>query len=101
MILFDSNVFIEAMNPGAEALLTATTEIFPTVAIINRAVSLRQQRKMSLGDALIAATAMVEGLPLATRNIKDFRWIDGLTLVEPPAYESGLAMGSEGDSGPS
>jgi hypothetical protein len=53
---------------------TITTEI---------AIKLRQQRKMSLGDAFIAATSLEHNLPLATRNIKDFDWIEGLTWYNP------------------
>ena len=53
--------------------------------IIDRAVALRQARKMSLGDALIAATALVHSLPVATANVKDYNWIDDLTVVNPLA----------------
>ena len=35
-------------------------------------------------DALIAATAIANGLPLFTCNPKDFRSIDGLTVVAVP-----------------
>jgi predicted nucleic acid-binding protein len=52
-------------------------------AILDRAVDLRQQRRMSLGDAIIAATALVYDLTLATRNVADFRWINGLRLHNP------------------
>jgi len=52
----------------------------PTLEI---AIALRQQRKMSLGDVLIAATCLEHQLPLATANKKDFVWIDGLTLNNP------------------
>ena len=38
---------------------------------------------ISTEDALIAATALAHGYPLATRNIKDFLHIDGLTLYNP------------------
>jgi len=38
---------------------------------------------MSLGDALIAATALEHRLILATRNVKDFEWITGLKIVNP------------------
>jgi toxin FitB len=47
------------------------------------AINLRQQRRMSLGDALIAATCLEQGLPLATANVKDFEWIDGLVIHNP------------------
>lgn len=60
---------------------------FPTLpvsdAVIRGAVDLRQRRRMSLGDALIAATALAHGLALVTRNAADFGWIDGLALVNP------------------
>ena len=53
--------------------------------IADQAVELRQQRRMSLGDAIIAATALVHDLPLATRNVRDFRWISDLRIVNPLA----------------
>ena len=40
---------------------------------------------MSLGDAIIAAAALVHDLPLATRNVRDFRWISDLRIVNPLA----------------
>jgi toxin FitB len=52
-------------------------------AVLDKAVGLRQQRKMSLGDALVAGTALVHGLPLVTRNLEDFQWIQGLSLLNP------------------
>ncbi len=52
-------------------------------AIINTAAQLRQQKKMSLGDAIIASTALVYKLPLMTRNVTDFQWIDGLKIINP------------------
>ncbi len=54
-----------------------------TDAIARQAVSLRQQRRMGLGDAIIAATAMVHDLALVTHNTEDFRWITGLELLDP------------------
>lgn len=66
------------------AHLTASlTVYYPGPNIVRRAIALRQQRKMSLGDALIAATAQEHDLPLATHNTADFAWIAGLSLLDP------------------
>ena len=54
-----------------------------TDPIIQQATKLRQTKKMSLGDAIISATAIVHRLPLMTRNSRDFEWIDDLTLINP------------------
>jgi toxin FitB len=60
------------------------TPLLPvTEEIILKAIALRQQKKMSLGDALIAATALVHDLTLVTHNVKDFEWIDDLSVLSP------------------
>ena len=51
--------------------------------IVVRAIGLRQQRRIGLGDAIIAATALEHNLMLLTRNTHDFRWIDNLDLHNP------------------
>jgi len=67
-------------------------------AVLDRAVALRQQRKMSLGDALIAGTALVHGLTLVTRNVDDFQWVEGLTLLNPfEAPQQAQEQPSEGE----
>jgi len=38
---------------------------------------------MSLGDALIAATALIHGLTLVTSNVKYFEWIEDLSVLDP------------------
>lgn len=50
---------------------------------INTAIQLKQKQKMSLGDAIIAATALENNLTLATANTKDFKHIEGLDLINP------------------
>ena len=40
-------------------------------------------RKMKLGDAIIAATAIVDNLALITRNVDDFKFIPSLTVLNP------------------
>ena len=39
--------------------------------------------RLSVPDALIAATALRHNLKLYTFNLKDFRYIEGLTLYTP------------------
>lgn len=38
---------------------------------------------MTLGDAIIAGTALIYELTLVTRNVTDFRWIPELNLLNP------------------
>ena len=54
-----------------------------TSIVLDQAVTLRQIRKISLGDSLIAATSLVHDITLVTRNVKDFAWISGIKLLDP------------------
>lgn len=54
-----------------------------TDSIAERAIELRKARRISLGDSFIAATALIHGLTLVTRNTNDFVHIKGLTLRNP------------------
>ncbi|MBD1842886.1 type II toxin-antitoxin system VapC family toxin [Cyanobacteria bacterium FACHB-63] len=54
-----------------------------TQPILEQAVALRQVRRMSLGDSIIAATALVHDLTLVTRNTGDFQWIQQIRLLDP------------------
>ena len=66
-----------------EALFTKLTVLPVTQDVIEQATKLRQQKKMSLGDAIIAATCLVHNETLVTRNTADFDWITGLALYNP------------------
>ena len=60
------------------------SQILPiSQVVINQAVRLKQIKKMSLGDAIIAGTALVYDLTVVTRNIDDFRWINQLNVLNP------------------
>ncbi len=55
-----------------------------TQTIIEEAVTLRRRRKMSLGDAIIAATALHHNLILITRNTADFSFLaDSISIIDP------------------
>lgn len=66
-----------------EHIFTTLTVFYPTPEIFQGAVELRQRHAMSLGDALIAATAIYHSLTLATHNAADFEWINELTVTDP------------------
>ena len=51
--------------------------------IVDKAIEIRQQKKMSVGDCIIAATALLNGFDLYTNNTADFIHIDGLTVINP------------------
>jgi predicted nucleic acid-binding protein len=64
----------------------AACNVLPiTDAVVARAILLRQSRKMSLGDAIIAATALESECELHTHNIKDYEGIHGLVAIDPIA----------------
>lgn len=67
----------------AEEYVVSFSELPLTDAIVGQAIRIRQIRWMGLPDAVIAATALHHGLPLATRNEHDFRAIPGLILLNP------------------
>ena len=52
-------------------------------SVVTEAVKLRQMRRISLGDAIVAGTALDHRLALATRNVRDFSWIQSLSLINP------------------
>ncbi len=65
------------------SLFAIVTLLPVTPNIIETAINLRQQRRMTLGDSLIAATALEFNLTLATRNVADFAPIQNLTVYDP------------------
>jgi predicted nucleic acid-binding protein len=66
-----------------ESFFAAASVLAISQSILDQAVKLRQLRKMSLADALIAATALVYQLTLVTRNTKDFDWVPNLHILNP------------------
>ncbi|MGH9841808.1 MAG: type II toxin-antitoxin system VapC family toxin [Blastocatellia bacterium] len=66
-----------------ESFFALATIIPITQPIVGEAIRLRCIRKMSLGDSLVAATALLHNLTLATHNTSDFSWINGIMLFDP------------------
>lgn len=73
----------EAEAQGIDAIFAQLVRVAIDDTIIEQAIGLRRLRKMSLGDAVIAASCLVYQLPLATANEKDFVWIDELVVKNP------------------
>ncbi|MFI5140675.1 MAG: type II toxin-antitoxin system VapC family toxin [Sphingobacteriales bacterium] len=51
--------------------------------VVESTISICKSHRIKLPDAIIAATALVYNLILITRNISDFKNINGLELVNP------------------
>lgn len=57
--------------------------LIPSIEVYNKAIEIRKDYNLSLGDSLIAATALVQTLTLYTRNLKDFSKVTGLKINNP------------------
>ena len=64
-------------------MLLNSKKIIMDNGIAHLAATLRRNRKISLCDAVIAATALSHDAILATRNVKDFKNIPNLKIIEP------------------
>lgn len=64
-----------------EQLLDIALLLPITDSVIAEAIRLRQQRKRSLGDSIIAATALLYKQPILTNNTSDFTDIPGLEVI--------------------
>jgi toxin FitB len=51
--------------------------------IAEQAIGLRRRVKIKLADAVIAATALVNNLKLATRNMEDYKAVKELGMFNP------------------
>lgn len=65
---------------------------------VEKTISLRQIKKITLGDAIIAATALVHDLTLITHNISDFKNIDGLKVIDPYMINNSAISGQLPDN---
>lgn len=70
----------EAETESIRRLLGAMTEYPVDRRVADEAGRIRAQAGIRLPDALIAATAMVHGLSVHTRNLRDFTRVTGLRV---------------------
>lgn len=64
--------------------LIKTAHIYPVEEnISNKAIELKRRSPIKLADSVIAATALLNNLELATRNSDDFKGIEGLEIINP------------------
>jgi hypothetical protein len=101
-LFYEENVFISDITIlevlGFSRITPEQEEYFKDVfSIINRisisneiiteAIRLRKNFNLSVGDAIIAATAKVHNLSLYTNNESDFSGITFLNIVNPLSYK--------------
>jgi predicted nucleic acid-binding protein len=73
---------VDSRNAAA-ALLDQMEAIELTRNVAGVAIEIRSRIAIKLPDAIIAASALTERLPLMTRNTADFSRIPGLALIDP------------------
>jgi predicted nucleic acid-binding protein len=66
-----------------EALLSQLIQIALTPAVVAAVIDIRSRIAIKLPDAIIAASALVDNLPLMTRDTGAFKHIPGLVLIDP------------------
>ncbi len=67
----------------ATEFVSASTIFGLTDDIANQVIAIRKSLKIKLPDAIIAATALIHGFELITRNEDDFKSVQGLKVVNP------------------
>jgi toxin FitB len=64
--------------------LVELATIFPVSGqVADKAIELRRRKRIKLADAIIASTALINNLSLATSNSRDFKGIESLVLINP------------------
>lgn len=57
--------------------------ILPSPPVFDAAINIRKMYNLKLGDSLIASTALVHGLTIYSRNLKDFERVTDINCVNP------------------
>jgi predicted nucleic acid-binding protein len=101
----DSAAFIKTIPPNISVITqiellgwngVSASDLIPLTDFVNKAtilpleppvvqqtIILRQYHKIKTTDAIIAATALIHGLTLVSRNVSDFKQISQLKVINP------------------
>ena len=69
---------IEIINSAYSATILSLTN-----PVLEASIEIRKKHRTKLPDAIIAATAIANELVLLTRNVSDFKNIDGIQIIDP------------------
>lgn len=72
---------VEAEKWQLEQFFNAIDTFPINESVITEAIRLRQQRKRSLADSIIAATGLLYNQAILTNNVADFSDINGLEII--------------------
>ena len=72
-----------SQSDALKRFMDAATILPISPSVMEETVRIRQRGRIGLGDAIIAATAMIHSLTLVTRNVSDFKSIAGLAVFNP------------------
>lgn len=76
-------------------LLQGFEEVAVSSDIIDQAIQIRKRGSVKVPDAIIGASALICDSHLITRNVSDFKGIEGLNVIDPFSSQMDLRDGSE------
>jgi toxin FitB len=77
------NRLTESEKNRLEGFLSAAQIFYIGEAVEQKAIEIKQSKKIATPDAVIAATALVYNLTIVTRNQKDMEKVEGLQIFNP------------------
>jgi predicted nucleic acid-binding protein len=85
-----TQIEVLSFNPGKDDNYPVLVDFFENATIfdltgdvVSKTIQIRQKQKIKLPDAVIAATALCNGFTLVTRDVKDFKNVKGLQVIDP------------------
>ncbi len=66
-----------------KGLIELATILSVSKEVADKAMELRRSKRIKLADAVVASTALVNNLKLVTGNVRDFRGIRDLQIINP------------------